>query len=75
MNLVEAFDQEATATMTEAYEKACQSMHDWGQPDIRPIVAIVSLTLATWDFVSFTTQIDVGSARWTFEPLIFGDCG
>ena len=34
MNTVEAFDQEATATMTEAYEKACQSMRDWGQPDI-----------------------------------------
>jgi hypothetical protein len=28
-----AFDYEATTTITEAYEKASQSMHDWGQPD------------------------------------------
>ena len=34
MNTVEAFDNQATAAMTQAYEKACQSMRDWGQPDI-----------------------------------------
>ena len=28
------FDYEAPAAMAEAYDKACRSMHDWGQPDI-----------------------------------------
>jgi hypothetical protein len=28
------FDFKATAAMGEAYDKACQSMHDWGQPEI-----------------------------------------
>jgi hypothetical protein len=29
-----AFDHEATAAMAEAYDAACQSIDDWGQPDI-----------------------------------------
>ena len=28
------FDTETTAAMAEAYDKACRSMHDWGQPVI-----------------------------------------
>jgi hypothetical protein len=34
MKTVGAFDHEATAAMAEAYDTACQSMDDWGQPDI-----------------------------------------
>jgi hypothetical protein len=34
MKVIGAFDPEATAALTAAYRKACQSMHDWGQPDI-----------------------------------------
>jgi hypothetical protein len=26
------FDLETTEAMSEAYDKACRSMHDWGQP-------------------------------------------
>jgi hypothetical protein len=29
-----AFDCRTTAAMGEAYDKACQSMKDWGQPEI-----------------------------------------
>ena len=29
-----AFDREATAAMAEAYDRACRSIDDWGQPDI-----------------------------------------
>ncbi len=40
MTTLAAFDHEATAAMAEAYEKACRSMHDWGQPDaIKKIIA------------------------------------
>jgi len=28
------FDCRTTAAMGEAYDKACQSTHDWGQPEI-----------------------------------------
>jgi hypothetical protein len=42
-----AFDEEATAAMAEAYDKACQSMHDWGQPDIvKEIIAKRIIELA-----------------------------
>jgi hypothetical protein len=34
MKVIGAFDPEATAAMTAAYGKACQSMHDWEQPEI-----------------------------------------
>ena len=27
-------DSEAAAVVTEAFEKACQSLHDWGQPHV-----------------------------------------
>ena len=34
------FDDEATVAMAEAYDKACRSMTDWGQPDvIKEIIA------------------------------------
>ena len=40
MKTLAAFDDETTAAMSEAFEKACQSMHDWGQPDnINKIIA------------------------------------
>jgi hypothetical protein len=34
VRMIAGFDSEATAAMAEAYDKACQSMHDWGQPVI-----------------------------------------
>jgi hypothetical protein len=34
MKVIGAFDPEATAAMTAAYGKACESMRDWGQPDV-----------------------------------------
>ena len=34
MNRIGALDLEAIAVMTEAFNKACQSLHDWGQPDV-----------------------------------------
>ena len=42
------FDYEATAAATEAYEKASQSMLDWGQPDIiREIIGKRIIDLAS----------------------------
>jgi hypothetical protein len=34
MNMRGAMDREVTAVMMEAFNKACQSLHDWGQPDV-----------------------------------------
>jgi hypothetical protein len=35
-----AFDYDATRAMTEAFDRACHSLHDLGQPDlVREIVA------------------------------------
>jgi hypothetical protein len=34
INLTGAMDREATAVMMEAFNKACQSLQDWGQPDV-----------------------------------------
>jgi hypothetical protein len=34
MKVIGAFDPDETAVMTAAYGKACQSMHDWEQPEI-----------------------------------------
>jgi hypothetical protein len=34
MKITAEFGPEAIATMSEAYDKACRSMHDWGQPVI-----------------------------------------
>jgi len=34
LNPTGAFDHEATAAMAEAYDRACRSIDDWGQPDI-----------------------------------------
>ena len=43
-----AFDYEATAAITEAYEKASQSMHDWGLPDtIKEIISKRIIELAS----------------------------
>jgi hypothetical protein len=40
MKTLAAFDDATTKAMGEAFEKACQSMHDWGQPDnIKEIIA------------------------------------
>ena len=33
MKMLAAFDYQATLAITEAWEKASQSMHDWGQPE------------------------------------------
>ena len=33
MKTLASFDYKATAAITETYEKASQSMHEWGQPD------------------------------------------
>ena len=33
MKTLAAFDDETTTAMSEAFEKACLSMQDWGQPD------------------------------------------
>jgi hypothetical protein len=42
------FDYQATAAVTEAYEKASQSMLDWGQPDIiREIIGKRIIDLAS----------------------------
>jgi hypothetical protein len=42
-----AFDPEATEAMMEAYDRACRSMHDWGQPVIiREIIAKRIIQLA-----------------------------
>jgi len=32
--MIGALDSEATAAMMEAFNKACQSLHDWRQPDV-----------------------------------------
>ena len=43
-----AFDYETTAAISEACEKASQSMHDWGQPDtITEIIAKRIIELAS----------------------------
>jgi hypothetical protein len=35
-----AFDCDETAALAAAFDQACRSMHDWGQPDIiREIIA------------------------------------
>jgi hypothetical protein len=34
VRMIAGFDAEAAAAMAEAYDKACRSMHDWGQPVI-----------------------------------------
>jgi hypothetical protein len=34
MNMIGALDYEAAAAMTEAFNKACEALHDWGQPDV-----------------------------------------
>jgi hypothetical protein len=34
VKMTAGFDTETTAAMAEAYDKACRSMHDWGQPVI-----------------------------------------
>ena len=42
------FDYQVTAAVTEAYEKASQSMLDWGQPDIiREIIGKRIIDLAS----------------------------
>jgi hypothetical protein len=34
------FDCDETAVLTAAFDQACRSMHDWGQPEIiREIIA------------------------------------
>jgi hypothetical protein len=45
--MIAEFDPEATAAMMEAYDKACRSMHDWGQPVVmREIIAKRIIQLA-----------------------------
>jgi hypothetical protein len=35
-----AFDDDATQVMGKAFDRACQSLHDYGQPDlVRQIIA------------------------------------
>jgi hypothetical protein len=48
MKVVADFDPDATAAMSEAYDRACKSMHDWGQPVIiREIIAKRIIQLAS----------------------------
>jgi hypothetical protein len=43
-----AFDPEAVAAMSEAYDNACHSMHDWGYPAIiREIIAKRTIGVAS----------------------------
>jgi hypothetical protein len=48
MKALTASDRDATAAITEACEKASQSMQDWGQPDtFTDIIAKRIIELAT----------------------------
>jgi hypothetical protein len=34
MNMIIGSNSEEIAAMIEAFDKACQTLHDWGQPDV-----------------------------------------